>query len=165
MLPHGILFRGGAEAKIRQGILKDDLIEAVIGLAPNLFYGTGIPACVLIINKNKETARQGKVLFVNGAEEMVEGKNQNTLSEANVTRLAKAFLAFNDEERFARVVGLDEIAKNDYNLNIARYVQTNEEEALIDVAEEVRVLKELIEARDKAEATMLGFLDELGYTK
>ncbi len=147
VLPHGILFRGGAEAKIRQGILKDDLIEAVIGLAPNLFYGTGIPACVLIINKNKEAARQGKVLFVNGAEEMVEGKNQNTLSEANVTRLAKAFLAFNDEERFARVVELDEIAKNDFNLNIARYVQTNEEEELIDVAEEVRILKELIEAR------------------
>lgn len=164
VLPHGILFRGGAEAKIRQGMLKDDLIEAVIGLAPNLFYGTGIPACVLIINKNKETARQGKVLFVNGAEEMVEGKNQNTLSEANVIRLSKAFLAFNDEERFARVVELDEIAKNDFNLNIARYVQTNEEEELIDVAEEVRILKELMEARGKAEAKMLNFLDELGYT-
>ncbi len=163
VLPHGILFRGGAEAKIRQGILQDDLIEAVIGLAPNLFYGTGIPACVLIINKQKEAKRRGKVLFVNGAEEMVEGKNQNTLSEANVERLVKAFLAFADEERFARVVDLAEIEKNDFNLNIARYVQTAEEEEQIDVAAEVLVLKELLEKRDLAEAKMLGFLEELGY--
>jgi type I restriction enzyme M protein len=163
VLPHGILFRGGAEAKIRQGILQDDLIEAVIGLAPNLFYGTGIPACVLIINKQKEAKRRGKVLFVNGAEEMVEGKNQNTLSEANVERLAKAFLAFADEERFARVVDLAEIEKNDFNLNIARYVQTAEEEEQIDVAVEVQVLKELLQKQDQAEAKMLGFLEELGY--
>jgi len=163
VLPHGILFRGGAEAKIREGMLKDDLIEAVIGLAPNLFYGTGIPACVLIINKEKEAARRGKVLFVNGAEEMVEGKNQNTLSKANVERLAKAFVAFEDELRFARVVELEEIKKNDFNLNIARYVQTAEEEEQIDVAAEVMVLKELLEKRDKAEKKMLEFLDELGY--
>ncbi|BAY65220.1 type I restriction-modification system M subunit [Calothrix brevissima NIES-22] len=163
VLPHGILFRGGAEAKIRQGILQDDLIEAVIGLAPNLFYGTGIPACVLIINKQKEAKRRSKVLFVNGAEEMVEGKNQNTLSEANVERLVKAFLAFADAERFARVVDLAEIEKNDFNLNIARYVQTAEEEEQIDVAAEVQVLKELLAKRDKAEAKMLGFLKELGY--
>jgi type I restriction enzyme M protein len=163
VLPHGILFRGGAEAKIREGMLKDDLIEAVIGLAPNLFYGTGIPACVLIINKEKEAARRGKVLFVNGAEEMVEGKNQNTLSKDNVERLAKAFVAFEDEERFARVVELEEIKKNDFNLNIARYVQTAEEEEQIDVAAEVMVLKELLEKRDKAEKKMLEFLDELGY--
>lgn len=163
VLPHGILFRGGTEAKIRQGMLKDDLIEAVIGLAPNLFYGTGIPACVLILNKKKDSARRGKVLFVNGAEEMVEGKNQNTLSEANVERLAKAFVAFEDEQRFARVVDLEEIEKNDFNLNIARYVQTAEEEEQINVAAEVEVLKELLEKRDKAEAKMLGFLEELGY--
>jgi type I restriction enzyme M protein len=163
VLPHGILFRGGAEAKIREGILKNDLIEAVIGLAPNLFYGTGIPACVLIINKQKEAKRRGKVLFVNGAEEMVEGKNQNTLSKANVEKLAKAFLAFADEERFARVVDLAEIEKNDFNLNIARYVQTAEEEDQIDVVAEVQVLKELLEKRNLAEAKMLGFLEELGY--
>ncbi len=76
VLPHGILFRGGTEAKIRQGLLVDDLIEAVIGLASNLFYGTGIPACVLIINKAKPTGRRGKVLVINGAEEMLEGKNE-----------------------------------------------------------------------------------------
>jgi len=94
---------------------------------------------------------------------MVEGKNQNTLSEANVERLAKAFLTFVDEERFARVVDLAEIEKNDFNLNIARYVQTAEEEEQIDVAAELQILKELFEKRDQAEAKMLGFLEELGY--
>ncbi len=120
-------------------------------------------ACVLIINRSKQAARREKVLFVNGAEEMVEGKNQNTLSKDNVERLANAFVAFEDEERFVRVVELEEIKKNDFNLNIARYVQTAEEEEQIDVAAEVMVLKELLEKRDKAESKMLGFLKELGY--
>ena len=163
VLPHGILFRGGAEGKIREGMLGDDLVEAVIGLAPNLFYGTGIPACVLIVNRAKPEARKGKVLFVNGAEEFQEGKNQNSLSEGNVERLAAAFQAFEDEERFARVVPLDEIEQNDWNLNIARYVQTAEEEEPIDVAAELKTLKELMQKRDKAEAKMLGYLKELGY--
>ena len=106
VLPHGILFRGGAEGKIREGMLRDDLIEAVIGLAPNLFYGTSIPACILICNRKKPKSHQGKVLFVHGAEEMVEGKNQNTLSQANVDRLAKAFHNYKDEPKHCRVVEL-----------------------------------------------------------
>ena len=88
---------------------------------------------------------------INGAEEMLEGKNQNSLSELNVNRLAGAFRAFAEEERFARLVALAEIEKNDWNLNIARYVQTAEDEAEIDVAAEVKVLKDLIQQRDKAE--------------
>ena len=163
VLPHGILFRGGAEGKIREGMLRDDLVEAVIGLAPNLFYGTGIPACVLIVNRAKPEERKGKVLFVNGAEECQEGKNQNTLSEGNVERLAGAFHAFEDKERFARVVPLAEVEKNDWNLNIARYIQTAEEEEPIDVATELKTLKELMQKRDEAEAKMLGYLKELGY--
>lgn len=163
VLPHGILFRGGAEGKIREGMLRDDLIEAVIGLAPNLFYGTGIPACILICNRKKPKSHQGKVLFVHGAEEMVAGKNQNTLSQANVDRLAKAFKAYKDEEKSSRVVDLAEIEKNDFNLNIARYVDTADEEEKIDVAKELKKLNELRKERDKAEAKMLGFMKELGY--
>lgn len=163
VLPHGILFRGGAEGKIREGMLKDDLIEAVIGLAPNLFYGTGIPACVLLIRKNKPEDHKGKVLFIQGAGEMIEGKNQNALSEANVQRLAATFHAFKDEEKFCRVVDLDEVAKNDYNLNISRYVQTADEEVAIDVKAEVAKLNELRQERDQAEAQMFGYLKELGY--
>jgi type I restriction enzyme M protein len=163
VLPHGILFRGGAEGRIREGMLRDDLIEAVIGLAPNLFYGTGIPACVLLINKNKPAERKGKVIFVHGAGEMVPGKNQNSLSEANVERLAGAFHAFEDVEKFARVVSREEIEQNDWNLNIARYVQNGEEEEAIDVAAEVVTLKELQTRRDEAETRMMRFLEELGY--
>jgi len=161
VLPHGILFRGGAEGKIRKGLLEDDLVEAVIGLAPNLFYGTGIPACVLLINKAKPAKRKGKVLFVNGAEEMVEGKNQNTLSEENVRRLSEGFHAYEDEDRFSRVVSLEEIEKNDFNLNIARYVQNGEEEEQIDVAVELRKLKDLQSRRDEAEEHMIIFVGEL----
>lgn len=163
VLPHGILFRGGAEGKIRKGLLEDDLVEAVIGLAPNLFYGTGIPACVLLINKAKSAERRGKVLFVNGAEEMVEGKNQNTLSEENVRRLSEGFHAYKDEDRFSRVVSLEEIEKNDFNLNIARYVQNGEEEEQIDVAVEIQKLKKFQAQRNAVEAEMLSFMEELGF--
>jgi type I restriction enzyme M protein len=163
VLPHGILFRGRAEGKIRKGLLEDDLIEAVIGLAPNLFYGTGIPACVLLINKAKPAERKGKVLFVNGAEEMVEGKNQNTLSDENVKRLSEGFLAYEDEERFSRVIGIEEIENNDFNLNLARYVQTAEEEEQIDVAVEMKKLKDLQARRNAAETKMMWYIEELGH--
>lgn len=163
VLPHGILFRGGAEGRIREGMLKDDLIEAVIGLAPNLFYGAGIPACILIIRKSKPKAHAGKVLFVNGVEQFVEGKAQNHLSPANVAALAKAFHDYADVDRFARVVPLAEIAANDHNLNISRYVHVTEDEDDLDVAEEVAKLLELRDQRDAAEAKMMGFLRELGY--
>jgi type I restriction enzyme M protein len=163
VLPHGILFRGGAEGRIRQGLLEADLIEAVIGLAPNLFYGTGIPACVLIVNRNKPAERRGRVLFVHGAGEFVEGKKQNSLSTENVGRLSEAFRIFRDEERFSRVVGLEEIAENDFNLNITRYVDTSEPEEVINVAAELARLMELRAARDAAEERMLGLLRGLGY--
>ena len=163
VLPHGILFRGGAEGKIRKGFLEDDRIEAVIGLAPNLFYGTGIPACVLIISNKKPASKKGKVLIVNGAEEMVAGKNQNSLSDANVKRLVQAYKNFEDEEKFCRVVDLDEITENDHNLNIARYVQITEDEEAIDVKTELKKLKELTAERDAAEKKMMGYLKELGY--
>lgn len=163
VLPHGILFRGGSEAKIRTGMLKDDLIEAIVGLASNLFYGTGIPACVLLINKNKPKERKGKVIFVHGAEHFVEGKNQNSLSEENVIKLSQGFLDYKNQERFARVVDLKEIEENDFNLNIARYVQTTEEEEKIDVRSELETLKDLIAQRDQAESKMMRFMKELGY--
>lgn len=163
VLPHGILFRGGAEGRIREGLLKDDLIEAVIGLAPNLFYGAGIPACILIVRKSKPKDHVGKVLFVNGVEQFVEGKAQNHLSPANVAALAKAFHDYADVDRFARVVPLAEIAANDHNLNISRYVHVTEDADDLDVAEEVEKLLELRDQRDAAEATMMGFLRELGY--
>ena len=163
VVPHGVLFRGGREGTIREGMLRDDLIEAVVGLGPNLFYGTGIPAAILVVNRAKPDERKGKVLFIHGAEELVEGTNQNRLTDENVERLAGAFHDWEDEERFCGVVDLEEIEKNDFNLNIPRYVDTTEPEEEIDVEEELAKLRGLMNERDEAEATMLGHLGELGY--
>jgi len=163
--PHGVLFRGGAEGKIRKGMLEADLIEAVVGLGPNLFYGTGIPAAILFINRNKASDRKGKVLVVNGEKEIIPGKNQNSLSEANIERLAAAVHRYEDEDLLCRVVTLEEIRDNDHNLNLTRYVQTDPPPPPIDVKAEVTKLRELMRERDAAEERMVGFLEELGYAE
>jgi type I restriction enzyme M protein len=163
VLPHGILFRGGKEAEIRKGLVEADLIEGVIGLASNLFYGASIPACILLINKKKPKAREGKIVFVNGAEHFREGKAQNYLEPEHVEKLAAAFKGFAEIEKLAKVVTKAEIAKNDYNLNISRYVHLSEAEEELDVAVELAQLKELIVKRNAAEATMLQHLKGLGY--
>jgi len=163
VLPHGILFRGGAEGKIRKGLLEDDLVEAVIGLAPNIFYGAGIPTCILIINRNKTEAQKGKILFVNGSDEFVQGKKQNFLSEANVERLKKAFIDYTNKERVARVVDLAEIINNNYNLNIARYVDLGKPEEIFNTSDEVQKLQQLLQDRNNAESKMMTVLKELGY--
>ncbi len=163
VLPHGILFRGGAEGKIRKAILQQDLIEGIIGLPSNLFYGTGIPACILVINKNKPAERKEKIIIVNGEKEFKDGKNQNTLTAENVERLATGFKQFADEDLFARVVTREDVAANDWNLNIARYVDTTPPPEPIDTAAELHKLKELATKRDEAEKVMMKFLEELGY--
>ncbi len=163
VVPHGILYRGGAEKSIRRGLLEDDLIEAVISLAPNLFYGTGITACALIINRRKQQQRRDKVLFIHGIDELTEGKSQNHLSDANVERLVAAFHAFKDEKRFARVVGLEEIRTNEHNLSISRYVRTYVEPDPVDMPAELRTLRSLRQARDQAESRMMDLIAELGY--
>lgn len=161
--PHGVLFRGGAEGKIRKQLIESDLIEAIVGLGPNLFYGTGIPAAILLLNMEKPKERQGQVLIVNGSEEFTDGKNQNTLSEENVARLSSAVHEGVDEERFSRLVSVSEIQENDYTLNLTRYVDVSEPEEPIDVAVETGILLELIEVRNEAESKMLNYLRELGY--
>jgi type I restriction enzyme M protein len=123
VMPHGVLFRSGTEQAIRQSILEEDLLEAVIGLPPNLFYGTGIPACVLVLRPPgaKPPARQGRVLFINADAEYREGRAQNYLMPAHIEKIVSTFEAFHDVDRYARVVPVAELAANDYNLNIRRY--------------------------------------------
>ena len=162
-MPHGVLVRGGAEGKIRQGILEEDLIEAIIGLPANLFYGTGIPACILIINKNKEEHNKEKVLFIDASQDYQEGKNQNVLRDEDIQKIVSTYDAWKDVEKYSRVVTLEEIKENDYNLNIARYIDTAEEEEQIDVAEALRQLRQLEQERDEIEKVMYGYLKELGY--
>ena len=163
VMPHGVLFRGSAEGKIRQGLLQEDLFEAVIGLAPNLFYGTGIPASILVLNRDKPAPRKGKVLFIDASGEFEEGSNQNRLRDQDIEHVSKTFHTFDDVEKYARVVPLAEIEQNAWNLNISRYVDASEEEERIDFGEALRKLRELEQERAGAEATMNRYLAELGY--
>ena len=163
VMPHGVLFRGSAEGKIRQGLMQEDLFEAVIGLAPNLFYGTGIPASILVLNRDKPAERKGDVLFIDASGEFEEGSNQNRLRDQDIEHIAGTFHAYADVEKYARVVPLGEIEQNDWNLNITRYVDTSEEEERIDVGDAVRKLRELERERAAAEETMNRYLAELGY--
>lgn len=163
VMPHGVLFRGAAEGRIREQMLREDLVEAVIGLPPNLFHGTGIPASILVLARKKEAGRAKMVLFVDASGEFKEGKAKNELRDEDVAKVAGAFVGFADVEKYARVVGLEEIEKNDFNLNISRYVDRSEAEVRIDVGDAVKRLRELEGERAQAEAVMNGFLEELGY--
>ena len=119
--------------EIRKGILEDDLLEAVIGLPSALFYGTGIPATLLIINKKKPTKRKHKVLFINGELEYAEGKNQNKLRESDIQHIMDVYNAFEDSRRYSKVVDIQVIRENDYNLNIRRYADTSPPPEQFDV--------------------------------
>jgi type I restriction enzyme M protein len=165
VMPHGVLFRGGAEGKIRQSILEQDLLEAVIGLASNLFYGAGIPASILLFNRNKPKARKGKVLFINAANDFEKGKSQNFLRDEHIEKIVKAYTAFAEQERFAAVVSIDDIKANDFNLNISRYVDISEEEEKLDVKEELKKLRAAEKERASAEKRMNELLAELGFTE
>ena len=133
VVPHGVLFRGSSEKAIRKGILEDDLLEAVIGLPSKLFYGAGIPAALLIINKKKPVEREGKVLFINSELEYQEGKNQNKLRDTDIQHVMDVYDAYEDERRYSKVVEMDEIRENDYNLNIRRYADTSPPPEQFDV--------------------------------
>jgi type I restriction enzyme M protein len=163
VMPHGVLFRGASEGKIREGLLREDLIEAVIGLPQNLFYGTEIPACILVMNRDKVAARRGKVLFIDASREFKEGTNQNVLVREHVKKIAATCHAFKDVDRYAHVVPLEDIEENDFNLNISRYVDTAEAEEKVDVRAAISNLRKLERKRTEAEDRMNGYLRELGY--
>jgi len=163
VMPHGVLFRGAAEGEVRKGMLQEDLVEAVIGLPTNLFYGTGIPAAILILNKGKKADRKRKVLFVEASREFREGSAQNYLRAEDVTKIASTVHAFKDVTKYARVVPLEEVEKNDFNLNISRYVETADAAVKVDVATAIAKLRELESKRAEAEAKMNAYLKELGY--
>ncbi|HXH20437.1 MAG TPA: class I SAM-dependent DNA methyltransferase [Dehalococcoidia bacterium] len=165
VMPHGILFRGGSEGTIRKGIVEADLFEAIIGLAPNLFFGASIPVAICILNKDKRPERKGKVLFVDAAQEGCyrPGKAQNFLDQEHIDKIVAAYRAFEDVERFAHVAPLKEIRANDHNLNISRYVDTTQHEEVMSVEEALAQLREAERRRDEAVARMNKLLAELGY--
>ena len=163
VMPHGVLFRGDSEGRIRQRLIEEDLFEAVIGLPSNLFYGASIPASILVLNRDKPAAHRGNVLFIDASGEFEEGSNQNRLRDQDIEHIASTFHAYADVEKYAHGVPLAQIELNNWDLNISRYVDTSEEEECIDVEEAVRKLRVLELDRAAAETTMNRYLEDLGY--
>ncbi len=166
VVPHGVLFRGGAEGRIRQALIEENLLDTVIGLPPNLFPTTGIPVAILVFDRAREAggAHEGRrdVMVIDASREYREGKRQNALEDAHVARIVETYRARVTAERYARPVPVSEITSNDFNLNIPRYIDTAETEAEIDIAaveREIETLEgELAELRGKMKA----HLKELG---
>ncbi len=167
VVPHGVLFRASSEGKIRQQLIEENLLDTVIGLPEKLFFGTGIPAAILLFKKNKTDPVSGKVddsvLFIDASNEFKSGKNQNQLTEDNIAKIIETYKARESVDKYAYLASFDEIKENDFNLNIPRYVDTFEEEAEIDL-DAVRTERlELKAELDSLETEMAEFLKELGY--
>ncbi|WP_297533072.1 type I restriction-modification system subunit M [Thalassolituus sp.] len=160
VVPHGVLFRGSSEGKIRKQLIDENLLDAVIGLPEKLFYGTGIPAAILIFKTNKT---EEAVTFIDASREFKAGKNQNLLTQENIAKIVETYHAGTDVDKYAYVASLEEIKENDYNLNIPRYVDTFEEEEEIDLMA-VRAEREQLKAQlSELETEMAKYLEELGY--
>ena len=162
VLPHGALFRMGKEGEIRRKLLGMDLLEAVIGLGPNLFYGTGLAACILVFRQKKTKARKNKVLIVDASKEFKSGRAQNELLPEHVARIHGWVRDYADVEGIARVVTLDDIASNDHNLNIPRYVEPKVTSEVLTVKDAMKRLRESANAAFAAEEKLVGILKREG---
>lgn len=159
ILPHGVLFRGGAEERIRQKLLTDGHVDTVIGLPANLFYSTGIPVCILVLKKCK---KPDDVLFINAAEHFEKGKRQNQLKPEHIAKIIETYQYRKEEPRYSRRVEMDEIEKNDFNLNISRYISTAQAEEEIDLrANHAKIMELEAEVEDATKRHNV-FLKELG---
>ncbi|WP_299316783.1 type I restriction-modification system subunit M [uncultured Halomonas sp.] len=160
VVPHGVLFRGSSEGKIRKQLIDEGLLDAVIGLPEKLFYGTGIPAAIMVFRKDRA---DDKVLFIDASREFVAGKNQNQLSDENVAKVVRTYQQREEVDKYSHLATLEEIQENDYNLNIPRYVDTFEEEEEIDLMA-VRAERHKLQQRlEELDREMEGYLKELGY--
>ncbi|EGP5687733.1 type I restriction-modification system subunit M [Enterococcus faecium] len=160
VLPHGVLFRGAAEGKIRKNIIDNNLLDAVIGMPANLFYGTSIPTTVLVF-KGREARKTKDILFIDASSEFVKGKNQNKLSDDNINKIIETYEKREDVEKYAHVATLEEIIENDYNLNIPRYVDTFEEEEVIPLSQVAQELSEVKAEIDRSTANLYETMKEL----
>ncbi len=163
VLPQGALFRGGKEGKIRQALLEEDLIETVIGLAPNLFYGTGLAASILVLRKQKPPKRKSKVLVVDASAVFRQGRAQNFLEPEHVSEILGCVKKFQEVENRARVVTLKEIEEEDWTLNISRYVLPPLDEDIPTVEEAVADFKEALAQCRQAEDHLRKLIVEGGW--
>jgi type I restriction enzyme M protein len=160
VVPHGVLFRGSSEGAIREQLIKENLLDMVIGLPEKLFYGTGIPAAILVFRKNKKDT---SVLFIDASRDYRDGKNQNFLRDEDLEKVLATAKARESVDKYAYLASFDEIKENDFNLNIPRYVDTFEEEEEIDLEAVLLERKALKADLEKLEGEMDGYLKELGY--
>jgi type I restriction enzyme M protein len=161
IVPHGVLFRGGSEGIIRQKMIEENLLEAVIGLPTNLFFGTGIPAAILLFHKGRKTT---DVLFIDASREYQDDKRQNRLRPQDIEKIVATYKAYQSVSKYAHRATLDELRENEFNLNIPRYVDTSEEEEEIDVAALQKEINGLETELAKTRAEMAKYLKELGFT-
>lgn len=160
VLPHGVLFRGASEGKIRKALIENNLLDAVIGLPANLFFGTSIPTAVLVF-KGREARKNKDVLFIDASNEFEKGKNQNNLSHEQIDKIVSTYRNREDVEKYAHVATLDEIKENDFNLNIPRYVDTFEEEEPISLVDVAKELKEVQAEIDESTKNLFEMMSEL----
>jgi len=163
VLPHGALFRMGAEGKIRSNVLAADVIETVIGLGPNLFYGTGLTACILVARRNKAAHRKGKVLLVDGSDLFRKGRNQNTLEGDHAIQLLATYQEFADRDGRARVVALEEIVEQGGSLNLATYIAKVDDDVIPSVAEASSAFRVALEAAWEAEDRINALFADRGF--
>ena len=159
VVPHGVLFRGASEGKIRQQLIEENLLDAVIGLPANLFYGTGIPAAILVFRKQKPDRT---VVFIDASREYLDGKNQVSLTDQHIEKIVATYKARENVDKYAYVAEFDEIKENDFNLNIPRYVDTFEEEEEIDIRAVQEEINEIDAELAVVQEQMAGYLKELG---
>lgn len=161
VLPHGVLFREAAEGKIRKNIIKENLLDAVIGLPANLFYGTSIPTCVLVFKGRESRGDNKDILFIDASNEFEKDKNQNKLTSENIEKIVETYRKREDVDKYAHVASIEEIEENDFNLNIPRYVDTFEEEEVIPLSEIVTNINETRSEIEKTTNELYSLLDEL----
>ncbi len=159
----GVLFRGGIEGQIRENMINQDIIEGIIALPEKLFFGTSIPACVMILNRKKPKVRKNKMIFIYAAKEYQEGKNRNKLRDQDITKITKTFHTFKDIDRYSHVADYDELKENEFNLNVPRYVDISEPEEEIDIQNVITDLKKLDKERAKLESKVWQDLKELKF--
>lgn len=171
VVPHGVLFRGSSEGKIREQVIKENLLEAVIGLPSNLFFGTGIPASILVFNKKRSTSNTKNVLFIDASEHYQSGTNQNVLRDQDIEKVVQTYRDFEAgklgagvvEDKYSYVATFEEIEENDFNLNIPRYVDTFEEEEPVDIKAVQQDIKQLESELEEVQAEMKQYLEKLDF--
>jgi len=168
IVPHGVLFRSGSEGVIRKAFIEENILEAVIGLPAQLFYGTGIPAAILIFNKGRKPWDEAKrkrdkhVLFIDASREFEDGKKQNRLRDEDIEKIVSTFREFKEVEKYSHLATLEEIQEAEFNLNIPRYVDTFEEEEDVDIAEVQKEIQEIEAELAKTQKELNKYLEELG---